>query len=121
MLIFWRTHLAIILIPKLEETTFITKFKGEYGFVNKRLPVYKVQYDLPNNERIYVETSTGKLGAKIENKLAVSGFLFAYLHKYHFLDFAGKTTRDIATVFFAFGNFVVALLGLILLLRKKIM
>jgi hypothetical protein len=105
---------------EIKETTFITKFKGEYGFVNKRLPVYKVQYDLPNDERIYVETSTGKLGGKIKNKLAVSGFLFAYLHKYHFLDFMGKTVRDVATVFFALGNFLVALLGLLLLLRKSI-
>ena len=98
---------------------YITKFKGEYGFVNKRLPVYKVQYNTSGNERIYVETSTGKLGAKIKDKLAVSGFLFAYLHKYHFLDFAGKGFRDTVMSFFAFGNFIVAFLGLTLLLKSK--
>ncbi|PWJ35995.1 PepSY domain-containing protein [Sediminitomix flava] len=96
----------------------IFKFEHEYGFINKLLPVQKVQYKGTGNERLYVETATGRLGAKIEDSAAFSGFLFAYFHKYHFLDFMGKVTRDSIMSFFALGNFLVAFLGLIMLLKK---
>ncbi|MEN7547300.1 PepSY domain-containing protein [Rapidithrix thailandica] len=96
----------------------IRKFGGEYGFINKRLPVYKVQFDTENHERLYVETRSGKLAAKVTDGKALSGFIFAYFHKYHFLDIAGKTVRDSIMSFFALGNFMVALLGLRLLLKK---
>ncbi|MGB0526084.1 MAG: hypothetical protein ACPGJS_24090, partial [Flammeovirgaceae bacterium] len=96
---------------QLESITPITKFGGEYGFVNKRLPVFKVQYQVANHERLYVETATGKLGAKVTDSQAFAGFMFGYFHKYHFLDFAGKIFRDVVMVLFALGNFITALLG----------
>ncbi|MEH0154500.1 PepSY domain-containing protein [Limibacter armeniacum] len=100
------------------ETSLITKFGGEYGFVNKRLPVYKVQYKTDGNERLYIESSTGKLAAKVVDSEALSGFIFGYFHKYHFLDFAGKAVRDSIMVTFALGNFLVALLGMLMLLKQ---
>ena len=45
----------------------ITKFEGEYGFVNKRLPVWKVAYAKNKNERFYVETTSGKLSLRIDD------------------------------------------------------
>ncbi|GAA4834532.1 PepSY domain-containing protein [Algivirga pacifica] len=103
----------------IASVTAVTKFKGEYGFINKLLPVYKVQYKAAGNERIYVHTPSGKMAARVVDKEALSGFIFAYFHKYHFLDFAGKVIRDSIMVIFAAGNFLVALLGLIMLLKKQ--
>jgi hypothetical protein len=92
----------------------ITKFEGEYGFVNKRLPVWKVNYPFNNKQRWYVETSTGKLAAKVNDNDLIEGFSFAFLHKHHFMDFAGKTWRDFSTMFAAMSQIVVIIIGLVL-------
>lgn len=100
----------------------VTEFKGEYGFINKRLPVYKVQYKVHNNERWYVEPSTGELSIRIDDTGLREGLSFAMLHKFHFADNFGKTTRDVLTVIAALGNLLASLAGVVLLVfwyRKK--
>lgn len=97
----------------------INSFGGEYGFVNKRLPVMKVQYNNNGNERYYVETSSGKLSVRIEDKDLYEGLSFAFLHKFHFTDALGKTTRDIITVIAALANLIVVVIGLVLFLRRE--
>jgi hypothetical protein len=92
----------------------ISAFTGEYGFINKRLPIAKVQYDRPGNIRYYVETSTGRLGARIEDSNLYEGYTFSYLHKWQFLNFLGNIPRDLVIMSFAALNIIVALLGLCL-------
>ena len=59
--------------PSLEKATLleikvITEFESrEYGFANKRLPVIKLAYDTPENTTYFIETSTSRLAAVIEN------------------------------------------------------
>ncbi len=96
----------------------ITKFGGEYGFVNKRLPVQKVSYNTPDKATYYIETSTGKLAAHVTNPDRWEGFSFAFLHKYHTLDFAGKDFRDAVMSLAALGLLTVSLFGLALYLKK---
>nr|GFC18571.1 hypothetical protein [Tanacetum cinerariifolium] len=43
----------------------VTKFAGEYGFVNKRLPVVKLAFDGPGHPALYVEPASGKLAALV--------------------------------------------------------
>ena len=97
----------------------ITKFEGEYGFVNKRLPVWKVKYDVNNNERYYVETSSGRLSVRIDDADLWEGYSFSFLHKHHFMDFAGKSWRDFSTMFWAMGQIALIVTGLVFWLRKK--
>lgn len=97
----------------------ITKFEGEYGFVNKRLPVWKVNYPFNHNERWYVETSTGKLAAKVNDNDLIEGYSFAMLHKHHFMDFAGKTWRDFSTMFWAMAQIVMVAIGLTLYFKMR--
>jgi hypothetical protein len=92
----------------------ITKFEGEYGFINKRLPVWKVNYPYDNKQRWYVETNTGRLAAKVNEKDLIEGLSFAFLHKHHFMDFAGKGVRDFSTMFWAMSQFVIVIIGLVL-------
>lgn len=94
--------------------TLITKFEGEYGFVNKRLPVWKVAYSGNGNERYYVETGTGALAIRVEDRDLYEGYSFALLHKHHFMDWAGKTVRDISTMFWAMAQIVMIGIGLTL-------
>lgn len=101
------------------KTEVITKFEGEYGFVNKRLPVWKVSYPNNNQERFYVETSTGKLAAHINDLDLIEGYSFSMLHKHHFMDFAGKEARDFSTMFWAAGVVAMSIIGLILWLKMR--
>jgi hypothetical protein len=100
-------------------TTAITKFEGEYGFVNKRLPVWKVGYASNSNERYYVETATGKLAVRVDDKDLYEGYSFSFLHKHHFMDFAGKSWRDFSTMFWAMAQIAMVAVGLTLYFKIR--
>jgi hypothetical protein len=102
------------------ETKILTDFeKREYGFVNKRLPVVKLAYDTPQKTTYYIETSSSHLGAVITNANRYEGYSFAILHKFLFLDWAGKGIRDFVNVFAALGLLTVSLLGLLIFLKRN--
>ncbi len=103
---------------QITSSELITKFEGEYGFVNKRLPVWKIGFSTNNNERYYVETSTGNLSVRIDDNDLYEGYSFAILHKHHFMDFAGKVGRDISTMFWAMGQIAMVVVGLVLWRRS---
>ena len=104
---------------KVIATEPITRFEGEYGFVNKRLPVWKIQYDGADQPRCYVETSTGKMAARITQKDIPEGVSFSMLHKHHFMDFAGKPARDFSTIFWAAMQIAMIVVGLVYYLKRK--
>lgn len=84
---------------EIDETVFTPRFTHEYGFVNKRLPVWKVNFK-GSGDAYYVETSSTKLAAKVTQIKRIEGLSFAYLHKAHFLDFLGKDMRNIVLMLF---------------------
>ncbi|MDH7463240.1 PepSY domain-containing protein [Chitinophagaceae bacterium 26-R-25] len=104
---------------KIVATELVTKFTDEYGFINKRLPVWKVQYETGNHEKYYVETSTGALALKISDKDLAEGYSFALFHKHHFMDFGGKMVRDISTMFWAFIQIAMVVVGFILYFKMR--
>lgn len=104
---------------RIKSMTMITMFDGEYGFINKRLPVWKVSYTEKGNERDYIETSSGVLSVKITDKDLAEGYSFSFLHKHHFMDWAGKTTRDISTMFWAAMQVAMIIAGLVLYFTWK--
>jgi len=116
-------HLALLFSKndssQINSAVKILKFEGEYGFVNKRLPVWKVGFKNNYNERYYVETGTGRLSVRIDDNDLYEGYSFAFLHKHHFMDFSGKLARDISTMFWAMGIVVMIILGLVLWMRRK--
>ncbi len=104
---------------KILETKTLFEFdKREYGFVNKRLPVVKLAYDTPNKTTYYLEMSTSRIAAIVTNSDRAEGYSFAILHKFLFMDWAGKTVRDWTTIISAMGLLVVSLLGLYLFLKS---
>lgn len=105
---------------KLLESKVITNFENrDYGFVNKRLPVIKLAYDTPEKTTYFIETATSRLAAIVKNSDMVEGYSFAILHKYLFMDWAGKNVRDLTMVLAALAILIVSVLGLILFLKKK--
>ncbi|WP_276381486.1 PepSY-associated TM helix domain-containing protein [Flavobacterium sp. H4147] len=104
---------------KLLESKVLHDFESrEYGFVNKRLPVVKLAYDTPEKTTYFIETSTSRLAAVVKNSDRVEGYSFAILHKFLFMDWAGKNIRDLATVLAALSILIVSILGFILFLKR---
>ena len=104
---------------KLLESKVLTDFESrEYGFVNKRLPVVKLAYDTPEKTTYFIETSTSRLAAVVKNADKVEGYSFAILHKFLFMDWAGKNIRDLTTVLAALSILIVSIFGFILFLKK---
>lgn len=89
----------------------IFKFKGEYGFINKRLPVVKVNYE-KENVSCYVEPWTEKPAALISTTDRYEGLSFSMLHKFHFLDGLGRNTRDLFSIICSISIVIVALKGI---------
>jgi hypothetical protein len=103
--------------PPIKHAALIDHFEGEYGFINKRLPVVKVAYATPTNTTLYVEPATGRLAARVENADRYEGLSFAFLHKYHAVGSLGKNVRDAITILAAAGVLAVSLLGLWLFVK----
>lgn len=97
----------------------VQQFGGEYGFINKRLPVLKVDYATPDHLSVYVEPSSGAIAATIRDRDRVEGYSFANLHKWHFLDFAGKDVRDLASGLAVLGMMLSIGAGLGLYVQRR--
>ena len=95
----------------IKSTSFITRFKGEYGFINKRLPVYKITFNDNINTTYYIEPSSGKLAVRVTDSDRKEGLSFALLHKFHFLDGLGKQYRDAIASLAALSMLLVAFKG----------
>ena len=91
----------------------ITRFSGEYGFINKRLPVWRVQ---TGKERYYLEIPSMKLALKVTPLSYAEGWSFANLHKGHSLDpilkkiFSGRKTPHLVR------NIILITLSLLILI-----
>lgn len=104
---------------KLLETKVLTEFESrEYGFVNKRLPVVKLAYDTPEETTYFVATDASRIAAVVRNSDRAEGYSFALFHKFLWMDWAGKTIRDLVTTLATIGLLVSALLGMRLLFKK---
>ncbi|NML66361.1 PepSY domain-containing protein [Hymenobacter sp. RP-2-7] len=95
----------------------VTRFAGEYGFVNKRLPVVKLTYAGAGHPALYVEPATGRPAALVRDGDRREGLSFAVLHKFFLMDWAGKNVRDAVAIFSALGVLVVTLYGMALALK----
>jgi len=104
-------------LAALGSPELVTRFAGEYGFVNKRLPVVKLTYAGPGHPALYVEPGSGRLAALVRDGDRREGLSFAVLHKFFLLDWAGKNVRDAGAILSALGVLVVTLYGMALALK----
>ncbi|MEO6697805.1 MAG: hypothetical protein ABIR53_00255 [Paraperlucidibaca sp.] len=99
----------------------ITGFTPEYGFVQKRLPVYQLILDTPDHLAIYIDPIDAVVSSVVTDLARTEGLSFAYLHKALWLDgIVGKETRDVVLGVQALGIFVMACLGLLLARRRRL-
>ncbi|TAE25178.1 MAG: PepSY domain-containing protein [Candidatus Kapaibacterium sp.] len=107
-------RLAGISSTQIVRESLVTEFKGEYGFINKRLPVQRIDIASEGKPAVYIETQSGTLAARVQESDRAEGFVFAYIHKLEFLKPLGKDVRDGVAVALGLVNSVVAVLGLML-------
>ncbi|WP_240433637.1 PepSY domain-containing protein [Solimonas sp. K1W22B-7] len=66
-------------------------FSDEYGFANKRLPVWRIEGE---GERVFVDTAFGLVAARAGGLDVAEQWSFSSFHKWQFLDPLGKAWRD---------------------------
>ncbi|QOG88993.1 PepSY domain-containing protein [Flavobacterium columnare] len=105
---------------ELLEIKVLTDFDNrEYGFVNKRLPVVKLAYNTPEKTTYFVETATSRIASVIQKTDRTEGYSFAILHKFLWMDWAGKPIRDLVMTFAAITLLILTFLGIKLLIKKE--
>jgi hypothetical protein len=104
--------------PADAPVTLVTRFGGEYGFANKRLPVHRVE--TPDGPA-FVDLAEGLVAARPKTSALerVEDWTFDTLHKWRFLDPIGRMGRDIATMTGAALIAIMSALGLGILLRRR--
>jgi hypothetical protein len=104
---------------KGSEARLLTAFDDEYNFSDKRLPVWRVVTGGQGHERVYVETCSGDLAARMDDALYAEGWSFSVFHKHHFMDWGGKKVRDASTIWWASLQVLMVVLGLLLFFRVR--
>jgi len=55
----------------------------------------------------------------VDDKDLYEGYSFSFLHKHHFMDFAGKSWRDFSTMFWAMAQIAMVAVGLTLYFKIR--
>lgn len=97
----------------VKSISVVDRFDGEYVRVFQLLPVYRVEFDRPDGMRVYVDTSTSRLGAMVD---ARRGFLLTFFQQFHNFELLGlnESTRILVVAAFSAFVFAVAASGVLL-------
>lgn len=103
----------------VKDTEVITKFRDDYGFIQKRLPVTRVNFTNQEYWNYTVDTANAHMAQRVSPSSLGEALFFINLHKWHFLDPISKEFRDYATAFGVLIIAAVTLFGICLLRRKR--
>ncbi len=109
---------ALGVAPAEASVSMVTRFGDGYGFINKRLPVWRV--DAPSGP-VFVDVREGLIAARPNETwlTRLEGWTFDNLHKWEFLNPLGRRNRDYATMAATAVLIAVSLLGFALILRRR--
>ncbi|MET1054233.1 MAG: hypothetical protein ABWY16_02910 [Pedobacter sp.] len=87
---------------RITSITQITSFNGEYQYVNRLLPVWKLSFGRKDKMDVYVETAQSRLANYNDSNRKVFLWLFSNFHSYAFIEkISNNTTRYIIILLFA--------------------
>lgn len=89
----------------LKQATLVTRFGVDYDFRNKRLPVWKLDFDDPVNSSLFVDTTTGALVDRVADWQKPERWAFSLAHKWNFLFPLGKLTLNMVV-----GGVIIAMM-----------
>ncbi|AKE52668.1 PepSY domain-containing protein [Kangiella geojedonensis] len=91
-------------------------FNHEYGFIDKKLPTYRIETE----ESLYfIDPTAQSLSKQVSQQKLLESMSFSVLHKASFLDGLGRDIRDIIIVLFVLGIIAITMLGLRLSLKRR--
>lgn len=103
-----------------QAATPVTAFSEDYGFLFKRLPVWKLAQADAEHTAYFIDTGSERLAARITDRDRFTGALFAYAHKWEWVTpLAGKDWRDGISAGFALLLLGVATGGTLLRRRSR--
>ena len=106
-------------VSQISSVQPITRFNAEYRFMDRRIPVAQVQFNAEGNPAYYVDLTTGRLAAKVDDYRRFEKFTFRMLHMWHFADGLGKNGRDVIITVFILLNVVAIILGVMLFISRR--
>lgn len=99
------------------EVALQARFDGDYGFANKRLPVWRVE---TGAAPVFVDPVDGLIAGRITGPVAaIEQWTFNRLHKWNFADPLGRYVRDGAMMTTVLALIILALTGLMLARRRR--
>ncbi|WP_394240508.1 hypothetical protein [Halopseudomonas laoshanensis] len=93
-------------------------FDHEYGFVFKRLPVFKREYTDAAHTTLFIDPLDGALAARVQDADRLEGWVFGYLHKWELLGLFGNDVKHAVVALLGLLHVILALIGLSLLRRS---
>ncbi len=111
-------YAAALGLGEMQSLSLQAQFDHEYGFVFKRLPVFKATYSDVKNTALYIDPLDGALASRVQDADRREGWIFAYLHKWEFLAGLGNGYKQLLPGLFALAHVLLALVGLSLLRRE---
>lgn len=97
----------------------VKRFDMHYDFRNKRLPVWEVNLDTPQGDKVFIDPATAMLVDRISTAERYESYSFSFLHKWNFLSpFIGRQPRDIMIVVFLLLAVISTIFGYRMLLKK---
>lgn len=79
-------------VAKVAYAERLTAFDGEYKFVNRLLPVWKITFDRPDGLTVYVETMPARMATFNNHTRSLFIRVFDLLHNWSFLELIGGNT-----------------------------
>lgn len=106
-------------LGEAQALTLQHSFDHEYGFVFKRLPVFKASYADTHHTTLFIDPLDGALASRVQDADRTEGWTFAYLHKWEFLAGLGNGYKHLLLGIVALAHVLLALVGLSLLRRGQ--
>lgn len=78
-------------LPPGTPADYQARFSDEYGFANKRLPVWRLE---GGGRSFFVDLASGQVAAEVRQLDVLEQRSFSTLHKWQFLDSIGRGPRD---------------------------
>lgn len=95
----------------------VTSFSKAYGFIFRRLPVWKVQFN--GGKALYIDTQDCALSKTSTVGKTIEGISFSMIHKFHFIDQWNKEARDWVSVIGSGLIFLTSVFGISLLIKRR--
>jgi hypothetical protein len=114
-----KRHLDIF-PESITNTEIVTRFGPDYDFRNKRLPVWRIDYNRLKSETIFIDPASGFLVDRVGGAQKAEGLSFSILHKWNFLTpLIGRMGRDLVVVLVLMVSIVSTIFGFWLLRLKR--